>query len=243
MRLVAIIPARYGSTRFPGKPLALILGKPLIQWVYEQAQLVKELDALWVATDDERIKECVENFGGQAVMTRADHPSGSDRLAEAAANLELAPADIVVNIQGDQPVFPPELIRLLAARLRLDCSAVMATPMRRLADPDAAQNPNIVKVVFDYRGRALYFSRSPLPYWREGDKSYFFKHIGIYAYRVEFLQNFVTLPAGRWEAAEKLEQLRALEYGFPIHVVETLGDTLEVDTPEDLRRVEEYLQK
>jgi 3-deoxy-manno-octulosonate cytidylyltransferase (CMP-KDO synthetase) len=243
MRLIALIPARYGSTRFPGKPLALILGKPLIQWVYEQAQLVKELDALWVATDDERIKECVENFGGQAVMTRADHPSGSDRLAEAAANLELAPADIVVNIQGDQPVFPPELIRLLAARLRLDCSAVMATPMRRLADPDAAQNPNIVKVVFDYRGRALYFSRSPLPYWREGDKSYFFKHIGIYAYRVEFLQNFVTLPAGRWEAAEKLEQLRALEYGFPIHVVETLGDTLEVDTPEDLRRVEEYLQK
>ncbi len=241
MRLVAIIPARYGSSRFPGKPLAILLGKPLIQWVYEQAQRVKELDGLWVATDDPRIKACVENFGGQAVMTRADHPSGSDRLAEAAAQLGLAPNDIVVNIQGDQPVFPPELISQLAALLKRDCSAVMATPMKRLADPDAAQNPNIVKVVFDYRGRALYFSRSPLPYWREGDKFYFFKHIGIYAYRMEFLQNFVTLPPGRWEAAEKLEQLRALEYGFPIHVVETVGDTLEVDTPEDLRRVEEYL--
>jgi 3-deoxy-manno-octulosonate cytidylyltransferase (CMP-KDO synthetase) len=243
MRLVAIIPARYGSSRFPGKPLAPLLGKPLIQRVYEQAQLVKELDALWVATDDERIKECVEGFGGQAVMTRADHTSGSDRLAEAAAKLELAPHDIVVNIQGDQPVFPPQLISQLAALLKRDCSAVMGTPVRRLADPDAAQNPNIVKVVFDHKGRALYFSRSPLPYWRDGEKSYFFKHIGIYAYRVEFLQNFVTLPPGRWETAEKLEQLRALEYGFPIHVVEIVGDTLEVDTPEDLLRVEDYLQK
>ncbi len=241
MRLVAIIPARYGSSRFPGKPLATLLGKPLIQWVYAQALKVRELDALWVATDDQRIKACVENFGGQALLTRADHPSGSDRLAEAAAKLGLAPEDIVINIQGDQPVFPPGLISQLAALLKRDCSAVMATPMRRLADPDAAQNPNIVKVVFDYRGRALYFSRSPLPYWRDGEKSYFFKHIGIYAYRVEFLQNFVTLPPGRWEAAEKLEQLRALEYGFPIHVVETVGDTLEVDTPEDLRRVEEFL--
>jgi len=181
MRMVALIPARYGSTRFPGKPLALILGKPLIQWVYEQARQVRELDALWVATDDQRIKDCVENFGGQALMTRADHPSGSDRLAEAAAKLELAPHDLVVNIQGDQPVFPPNLINLLAGRLRLDCSAVMVTPAQRLTDPQAAADPNVVKVVFDQRGRALYFSRSPLPYWREGKKPYFFKHIGIYA--------------------------------------------------------------
>jgi 3-deoxy-manno-octulosonate cytidylyltransferase (CMP-KDO synthetase) len=242
MKIVALIPARYASSRFPGKPLAPILGKPLIQWVYEQARQVKELDGLWVATDDERIRECVEGFGGKAVMTRGDHPSGSDRLAEAATLLTLAPNDIVVNIQGDQPVFPPKLIGLLAALLQRDCSAVMATPVRRLEDPAIATNPNVVKVVFDYRGRALYFSRSPLPYWRDGEKPYFFKHIGIYAYRVEFLQNFVTLPPGRWEAAEKLEQLRALEYGFPIHIVETIGDTLEVDTPEDLRRVEEYLR-
>ncbi len=241
MKIVALIPARYASTRFPGKPLATLLGKPLIQWVYEQARQVRELDGLWVATDDQRIKACVENFGGQALLTRPDHPSGSDRLAEAAAQLSLAPNDIVVNIQGDQPVFPTGLINLLAARLRLDCSAVMVTPAKRLTDPQAAADPNVVKVVFDQRGRALYFSRSPLPYWRDGEKSYFFKHIGIYAYRMEFLQNFVTLPPGRWEAAEKLEQLRALEYGFPIHVVETVGDTLEVDTPEDLRRVEEFL--
>lgn len=241
IRLVAIIPARYGSSRFPGKVLAPLLGKPLIQWVWEQAQKVPGLEGLWVATDDARIEAGVEGFGGQALMTRSDHPSGSDRLAEAATLLKLAPEDIVINIQGDQPVFPPGLIGQLASLLQRDCTAVMATPARRLTDPEVARNPNIVKVVFDHRGRALYFSRSPLPYWRDGGKSYFFKHIGIYAYRVEFLQNFVTLPPGRWEAAEKLEQLRALEYGFPIHIVETEGDTLEVDTPEDLARVERYL--
>jgi 3-deoxy-manno-octulosonate cytidylyltransferase (CMP-KDO synthetase) len=242
MRLISLIPARYGSSRFPGKPLAPILGKPLIQRVYEQARQVKELDGLWVATDDERIRECVEGFGGKAVITRGDHPSGSDRLAEAATLLALAPNDIVVNIQGDQAVFPPKLISLLASRFEMDCSALMVTPARRLEDPAIAANPNVVKVVFDYRGRALYFSRSPLPFWRDADKPYYFKHIGIYAYRVDFLTNFVTLPPRRLEEAEKLEQLRALEYGFPIHVVETTGDTLEVDTPEDLQRVEEYLR-
>lgn len=241
MQLVALIPARYGSTRFPGKALATLLGKPLIQWVYEQAAKVPDLDDLWVVTDDERIKECVENFGGRAMLTRADHPSGSDRLAEAAAKLGLAPEDIVVNIQGDQPVFPPRLIGQLAALLGRDCSAVMATPMQRITDLETARNPNVVKVVFDYRGRALYFSRSPVPFWRDGEKPYFFKHIGIYAYRTEFLRNFVTLPPRRWEEAEKLEQLRALEYGFPIHLVETTEDTVEVDTPEDLARAEAFL--
>ena len=242
MRLVALIPARFGSTRFPGKPLADVLGKPLIQRVYEQAQLVPELDGLWVAADDRRIFRCVEGFGGQAVMTRADHPSGSDRLAEAAAALNLAPEDIVVNIQGDQVVFPPELIGELAAPLRHDPEVVMVTPIRRLTDPAAAANPNLVKVVFDRQGRALYFSRSLLPCWRDGADPYFYKHIGIYAYRVGFLQRFVHLPPGRWEQAEKLEQLRALEHGFPIHLVETPEDTLEVDTPEDLAAVERYLQ-
>jgi 3-deoxy-manno-octulosonate cytidylyltransferase (CMP-KDO synthetase) len=237
-----VIPARFGSTRFPGKPLADLLGKPLIQWVYEQARRVPGLDGVFVATDDERIRDCVTGFGGQAVMTRSDHPSGSDRLAEAADLLNLSPQDIVINIQGDQPVFPPEIIGHLARLLELDCSAVMATPAKRLTDLKLAQNPNVVKVVFDHRGRALYFSRSPLPYWRDGERPYFFKHIGIYAYRVDFLKNFVTLPPGRWEEAEKLEQLRALEYGYPIQVAETTGDTLEVDTPEDLIRVEEYLR-
>jgi 3-deoxy-manno-octulosonate cytidylyltransferase (CMP-KDO synthetase) len=243
MPTVAIIPARYGSSRFPGKPLAPILGKPLIQWTYEQALQVKELDRVWVATDDRRIKECVEAFGGQVVMTRDDHPSGSDRLAEAAGLLDLASDDIVINIQGDQPVFPPELISRLAGLLARDPEVVMVTPVRRLTDPTLAANPNVVKVVFDLAGRALYFSRSPLPFWRDGNAPYFYKHIGIYAYRVQFLKEFVRLPAGRWEEAEKLEQLRALEHGFAIHIVETEGVTREVDSPEDLRTVEEFLRR
>jgi 3-deoxy-manno-octulosonate cytidylyltransferase (CMP-KDO synthetase) len=243
MRLVAIIPARFGSSRFPGKPLALILGKPLIQWVYEQALKVEDLDGVWVATDDRRIQECVESFGGRAVMTRNDHPSGSDRLAEAATRLNLAPEDIVVNIQGDQPVFPPDLISQLSGVLRRDPGVVMVTPVKLVSDPTVAANPNIVKVVFDRAGRALYFSRSPLPFWRDGAAPAYYRHIGIYAYRVQFLKEFVHLPPGRWEEAEKLEQLRALEHGFAIHLVETTGDTREVDTPEDLRRVEEFLRQ
>jgi 3-deoxy-manno-octulosonate cytidylyltransferase (CMP-KDO synthetase) len=242
VKTVALIPARYGSTRLPGKALAPILGKPLIQWVYERAGQVQGLDGLWVATDDQRIKTCVEGFGGRTVMTRSDHLSGSDRLAEAADKLELAPEDIVINIQGDQPVFPPRLIGHLAGIFEKDCSAVMATPARRFTDPEIAANPNVVKVVFGHRGRALYFSRSPLPFWREGERPYYFRHIGIYAYQAGFLQEFVTLPPGRWEEAEKLEQLRALEYGFPIHVIETTEDTVEVDTPEDLIRAEAYLR-
>ncbi len=236
MKIYTLIPARYASTRLPGKPLALILGKPLIQWVYEQASRVPGLDGLWVATDDERIRDCVAGFGGRVVMTRPGHLSGSDRLAEAADLLGFAPFDLVVNIQGDQPLFPPGLVAQLAEMLKRDCSGVMATPARRLTDPMAAADPNVVKVVVDHRGRALYFSRSPIPYWRDGERPLFFRHIGLYAYRVSFLREFVTLPPGRLEQAEKLEQLRALEYGFPIHVVETTGDTLEVDTPEDLAR-------
>jgi|UniRef100_A0A7C5ELM6 3-deoxy-manno-octulosonate cytidylyltransferase (CMP-KDO synthetase) len=241
MRQTVIIPARYGSTRLPGKALAEILGKPLIQRVYEQAAQIPGLDGLYVATDDERIRACVLSFGGRALMTRGDHPSGTDRLAEAAGLLDLDPEDIVLNIQGDQPVFPPGLARELTARLKMEAGAVMATPAKRFSDPVMARNPHVVKVVFDCRGRALYFSRSPLPFWRDGRNPYFYKHIGIYAYRVEFLQKFVSLPPGRWEEAERLEQLRALEHGFPIHIVETEEDTLEVDTPEDLRRVEAYL--
>jgi 3-deoxy-manno-octulosonate cytidylyltransferase (CMP-KDO synthetase) len=242
MRQVALIPARYDSSRFPGKPLALILGKPLIQWVYEQALQVPDLDGVWVATDDARIQEAVAAFGGRALMTRADHPSGSDRLAEAAGLLDLAPEDLVINIQGDQPVFPPKLISQLVGVFSRDPEVVMVTPVKRESDPATAANPNVVKVVFDRAGQALYFSRSPLPFWREGGPLYFYRHIGIYAYRVQFLKEFVHLPPGRWEAAEKLEQLRALEHGFAIHVVETEGDTREVDTPADARQVEEFLR-
>jgi len=242
MRCLALIPARFGSTRFPGKALADILGKPLIQRVYERTRRVRGLDDIFVATDDTRIKEVVEGFGGRAIMTRVDHLSGSDRLAEAAHLLGLERQDVVINIQGDQPVFPAGIIGDMAAVLEQDAAAVMVTPARRLEDLELAQNPNLVKVVFDHHGRALYFSRSPLPYWRDGERPYFYKHIGMYAYRVEFLQEFVALPPGRWEQAEKLEQLRALEHGYPIHVVETGEDTLEVDTPEDVARVEAYLR-
>jgi len=243
MKFIALIPARYGSSRFPGKALADLLGKPLIQWVYERTRGVPRLDGIFVATDDLRIRDCVTGFGGQAVMTRPDHPSGSDRLAEAADLLGLHPQDIIINIQGDQPVFPPEIIGYLGGILEFNCAAAMATPALRLTDLGLATNPNVVKVVFDHRGRALYFSRSPLPYWRDGERPYFYKHIGIYAYRVDFLKNFVTLPPGRWEQAEKLEQLRALEYGYPIQVLPITGDTLEVDTPEDLARVAKYLRQ
>jgi len=240
MQIIALIPARYGSTRFPGKPLADICGKSLIQRVWEQARQVEGLDGVYVGTDDERIRSCVESFGGRAVMTRSDHPSGSDRLAEAARLLDLAPDDIVVNIQGDQPLFPPDLIGQLVAPLKRDPEAVMVTPARKIADLEMAVNPNVVKVVFDRRNLALYFSRSILPFWRDSGRPYFYRHIGIYAYRAGFLQKFVHLPPGRWEEAEKLEQLRALEHGFPIHIVETEGDTLEVDTPADLARAEAY---
>ncbi len=194
-----------------------------------------------MATDDERIRACVESFGGRVVMTRADHPSGSDRLAEAAHLLGLSYDDIVVNIQGDQPLFPLELIAHLATPLRRDPEAVLVTPARKITDPKIAADPNVVKVVFDRRHRALYFSRSPLPCWRDSiEAPYFYRHLGLYAYQVGFLQKFVHLSPGRWEAAEKLEQLRALEHGFPIHIVETDGDTLEVDTPADLLRAEAY---
>ena len=196
-----------------------------------------------MATDDGRIRDCVASFGGRALMTREDHPSGSDRLAEAAGLLNLAPEDIVINIQGDQPVFPPDLISQLAAVLRRDPEVVMVTPVERETRPRGRANPNTVKVVFDRAGRALYFSRSPLPFWRDADTPYFYRHIGIYAYRVQFLKEFVHLTPGRWEAAEKLEQLRALEHGFPIHIVETTGDTREVDSPEDARQVEEFLRQ
>lgn len=243
MRKLVIIPARYASSRFPGKALAQILGKPLIQRVYDQARQVPGLDGLFVATDDERIRDCVRGFGGEALMTRSDHPSGTDRLAEAAALLGLSPRDLILNLQGDQVVFPHQVVGQLFAVLERDCSAALATPAVRFTDLVLAQSPHVVKVVMNHRGRALYFSRSPLPYWRDGEKPYFFKHLGIYAYRVEFLQEFVTLPPGPLERAEKLEQLRALEYGFPIQVVETVGDTLEVDTPEDLERVTAYFRR
>ena len=241
MQVTAIIPARYGSSRFPGKPLAQIAGKPMIQWVYELARQVPELENIYVATDDSRIAQCVQAIGGTSILTGQEHVSGSDRLAEAARILNLPADAIVVNIQGDQLVFPTSLISDLVVALQTDPSAALATPIRRFNDLALASNPNVVKTVFDRHHYALYFSRAPIPYFRDDETPYYFKHIGIYVYRQEFLQRFVTLPAGSWEAAEKLEQLRALEYGFRIKLVETDFETLEVDTPEDVQKAETLL--
>lgn len=243
MPVVAIIPARYGSTRFPGKPLALIAGRPMIQWVFELAKQVEELEEVYVATDDGRIADCVQAFGGKAISTSQEHLSGSDRLAEAARKINLADHAVVVNIQGDQLVFPPSLISELITILQANPETALSTPIIKFSDLAQASNPNVVKTVFDHQHNAIYFSRSAIPYYRDkGDSPYFYKHIGIYVYRHGFLQRFVNLPPGTWELAEKLEQLRALEYGYKIKVVETTLETVEIDTPEDAKRAEAFLR-
>lgn len=244
--VVAIIPARYQSNRFPGKPLALIHNKPMIQHVVERARAVEMLSRVVVATDDERIAQCVSGFGGEYVMTGGNHVSGSDRLAEAAETLKISEHDVVVNIQGDQPLFPPEVVHQVAGPLLDDPALPMSTLIYKIVRPEEINDPNHVKTVFDRDNNALYFSRSPIPFQRnpeEQDQPTYYKHLGFYAYRKGFLLSFVALPEGEWERFEKLEQLRALEYGYKIRVTETAYDSIEVDTPEDLKRVEEFLEK
>ncbi len=239
--VIAIIPARYASNRFPGKPLAKIAGKPMIQHVVERAKAVKILSRVVVATDDERIRDCVAGFGGEYVMTRSDHVSGSDRLAEAAQLLDISEHDVVVNIQGDQPLFAPTVIEQVVRPLLEDDALPMSTLIYKIIRPEEIDDPNHVKTVFDREYNALYFSRSPIPFQRNPDKSEqptYYKHLGFYAYRKNFLLSFVALPEGEWERFEKLEQLRALEYGYRVRVIVTEYDSIEVDTPEDLRRVE-----
>ncbi len=246
IQVVAIIPARYHSNRFEGKPLALINGKPMIQHVVERAQTVKLLSRVVVATDDQRIADCVAGFGGEYVLTRSDHVSGSDRLAEAAELIDISEHDVVVNIQGDQPLFDAEVIEQVAQPLLTDPSLPMATLIYKIIRPEEIDDPNHVKTVFDHENNALYFSRSPVPFQRnpeEGIVPTYYKHLGFYAYRKGFLLTFVALPEGEWERFEKLEQLRALEYGYRIKVVLTEHDSIEVDTQEDLKRVEESLLK
>lgn len=244
-RVVAIIPARYHSNRFEGKPLALINGKPMIQHVVERAQKARLLSKVVVATDDDRIAAAVKGFGGQVVMTRSDHASGTDRLAEAAERLDIAEHDVVVNIQGDQPLFPEEIVDQVAMPLLEDPALPMATLIYKIVRPEEINDPNHVKTVFDCHGNALYFSRSPIPFQRNPDekiKPTYYKHLGFYAYRKGFLLTFVGLPTGEWERFEKLEQLRALEYGHIIRVVLTEHDSIEVDTPMDAQRVEQLLK-
>jgi 3-deoxy-manno-octulosonate cytidylyltransferase (CMP-KDO synthetase) len=239
MRIAGIIPARYASSRFPGKPLADIAGKPMIQRVYERARRSSRLQRLLVATDDERILEAVRAFGGEALLTGSHHPSGTDRLAEACRLLGFDDEDLVVNIQGDEPLLQPVMVDLLVDALIQSPDCPMATLACDSSDATAFANPNVVKVVVDAHWRALYFSRAPIPHRRDDANApqVFLRHLGFYAYRQAFLQQFTHYPPGKLERLEQLEQLRALEYGHSIQVALSPVETRGIDTPEDLQAV------
>jgi len=253
---VVVIPARYGSTRFPGKPLALLKGKPIIHWVYERAKDSRLAQDVIVATDDERIFRSIVEIGGKAVMTEPHHASGTDRIAEVARSLE---SDIIINVQGDEPFIKGDMIDHTIELLK-DPRASISTLARRIESPEELIDPNVVKVVFDSEGFALYFSRSVIPYYRDRwkaptvtcatDTSLFieneieiYKHIGIYGYRRDALLMLSRSPQSRLEKIEKLEQLRALEKGLKIKVGLTPYNTIGIDTPEDLKKAEELISK
>ena len=232
--VVVIIPARYGSTRFPGKVLVPLWGKPLVQHAYESA-LTSGVGEVYVATDDERVYEKVEEFGGKAILTDPSHPSGTDRVAEASEILNLDPETIIINLQADQPLFPSEYFGTLVRVFEVCKGASVATLAAPIKDKEELNNPNKVKVVLNKQGFALYFSRSCIPYPRAELKSYeYLKHIGVYAYTKRFLSTFVKLGEGDLERIEKLEQLRVLEHGYKIGVAVVDSAPPEVDTPEDL---------
>lgn len=238
----AVIPSRYGSSRFEGKPLALIGGKSMIQRVYEQAQKSKAVSKTIVATDDNRIFDAVRAFGGEAVMTSDRCRSGSDRVAQTADILNLNPDDIIINIQGDQPIFNPETLEEMIAPFENDPDLVMSTLAFKIQDKREITDPKDVKVTFDKNKFAMYFSRAQIPFPRDKDtNAEFYKHLGFYAYKKKFLDKLVNLPTGTCEHIEKLEQLRVLEYGFKIKVVITQYDSPEIDLPEDIKRIEAKL--
>lgn len=242
-KIAVIIPARYASTRFEGKPLASISGKPMIQMVYESASKASGITDVLVATDDNRIKTAVDAFGGRAVMTSEKNRSGTDRVADAADQLNLSDDDIVINVQGDQPLLDYRCLEQVIAPFLEDTKfpVEMSTLAFKIVNKEEITNPKDVKVTFDNRGFALYFSRASIPYGRDSNDFHTFKHLGIYAYTRKFLEIFRTLPAGNLESIEKLEQLRALEYGHKIMVVVTGYDSPEVDLPEDILRIEGLL--
>lgn len=242
MKTVAIIPSRYGSKRLEGKPLAVIAGKPMIQRVYESATRANNINLVLVATDDTRIFDAVAQFGGKAMMTSDTHRSGTDRVAEAAEKLNLAMDDIVINVQGDQPLLDPGCLDQVTAPLVADPELGMSTLAFRIVDPQEYDNPKDCKVVMDQKGNALYFSRAPIPMRRDSAQAFdAFKHLGVYAYTRRFLEIFRNLPSGHLEKTEKLEQLRALEHGYRIRVVITAYDSPEVDLPSDIARIENIL--
>lgn len=244
MKAVGVLPARFASTRLPGKVLIDIGGKPMLQRVWEKAQQAKELSAVIIACDEPCVMERAAAFGALAVMTRKDHLSGSDRVAEAAAKMDV---DIIVNIQADEPLIDPVLIDELVRSLRADVSCVVATAVKRCATLEEFNNPNVVKVVLDQHRCALYFSRAPIPFRRDHaagglDVTKYFKHLGIYAYRREFLFEYCKWPKSFLESEESLEQLRVLEAGYKIKTVETNMNAIGVDTSEDVKKVEQYLK-
>ncbi len=245
MKFTAIIPARYASTRFPGKPLALLSGKPIIQHVYEQVnQVIKDV---WVATDDQRIFETVNTFGGKAVMTRKDHKSGTDRIEEAAEKIQTQ-ADIIINVQGDEPFIQPSQIETLCELFKHPQTQI-ATLGKPFEDIEAVKNTNSPKIVTNYQGFALYFSRSVIPFVRGIEENEwlehfpYLKHLGIYAYRREILKEITKLPMSSLEKAESLEQLRWLQNGYRIRVGITNVETIGIDTPKDLERAEAFIAK
>jgi 3-deoxy-manno-octulosonate cytidylyltransferase (CMP-KDO synthetase) len=251
MRVTAVIPARYASTRFEGKALADILGKPMVQHVYERASKASLVSEVIVATDDRRIESAVKSFGGRAEMTSVSHETGTDRLAEVAERIE---SEIIVNVQGDEPLIEPAMIDEAILPLVKDEAILMGTLKSRIMNLHDFLSPNVVKVITDMDGFALYFSRSPLPFFRDKwndlkDEAFAsgrllcHKHVGIYVYRRDFLIRYARMPQTSLECAEKLEQLRALENGYRIRVVETEYESIGVDSPPDLEKVLEKLRK
>jgi len=234
-----IIPVRYQSSRFPGKPLADILGRPMFWHVFERARRCKTLSSVTLATDDSRIRSAAEQWRIPVVMTRTDHLSGTDRVLEAAEKLELEADAVIVNIQGDEPVLEPVMLTELLNPFR-DPDIQVTTLAKKIKAPEA-DNPDLVKVVFTADHRALYFSRSPIPFQRNAADPDFYGHIGIYAFRMPALKNFVALDQGFLEVTERLEQLRLLENGIPIHIVETEHQSIGVDRPEDVETVKKIL--
>lgn len=235
---IAVIPARYGSTRLPGKPLISIAGTPLILRVLHGVQRCKKIDRVIVATDDERIADVVRSAGGEAMMTPSDLPTGGDRVAYVAREI---PSDIVINVQGDDPLVGADMLDPLIATLEKEPDVQLALLLKEIEHREEAFNPNVVKAVFDANGHALYFSRSPIPYPRNEEHARWFKHIGPYGWRREFLLEFSSWAQTPLESSESLEMLRVLEKGYRIKCVPTMRDTVEIDTPEDLKSLEKHL--
>jgi 3-deoxy-manno-octulosonate cytidylyltransferase (CMP-KDO synthetase) len=242
-RVVVVIPARYAATRLPGKPLVSLAGKPMVQRVYERAKQAQTAQRVLVATDDQRILDAVAAFGGEARMTRADHRTGTERIAEVAANVE---GDVFVNVQGDEPLIDPSSIDTAVAALLEEPAAqiaTVATPIRHAGD---IMDPNVVKTVLDFEDNALYFSRAPIPWVRDTQQKVhvkYWKHLGLYVFQRDALLEYPTLPQGELERIEQLEQLRWMENGWKIRVAEVAHDAVSVDVPEDVARVEKLLRE